>query len=353
MNNQEKKLNNQASTSDNPLTVGVVGVRGYVGRELISLLANQPSLKVDWVSSRQLEGTSLNDLLAQDNNFRPTELDENHYYHQVRVDNFSAEAIAARYTDIIVLAMPNGLAKDFVSLIEQQNSCKLIIDLSADYRFDGRWDYSVPEVNNRNKGVSKTIHNSEQIIKISNPGCYATAMQIAIAPLLGKIQGRAHCFGISGFSGAGTTPSKNNDPKNLKDNILPYGLVEHLHEKEVSYQLNQPVSFSPHVASFFRGINMTVQIDLKGTLTPELVLQCFEDYFENNSFIKVVKDIPNIQQVNHTPFGIVGGFQLSADGKRLAVICCLDNLLKGAASQALQNIALACHLKIEILGSKL
>lgn len=335
-----------------PLTIGVVGVRGYVGRELISLLASQPLIKVDWVSSRQLHGRSLGALLAADEHFRSSDISDNHYYHEVKIDNLSAEAIAEKNTDIIVLALPNGLAKDFVSLIEQKNSCKVIIDLSADYRFDESWIYSVPEIGLRNKATLSKLKNSEAITKISNPGCYATAMQIAIAPLLGKIKGRAHCFGISGYSGAGTTPSRNNDPHNLKDNILPYGLVEHIHEKEVSYQLNQPVSFSPHVASFFRGINMTVQVELTESSTSKFIYECFDSYFKNNDFVKVESSIPNIQQVNHTPYGIVGGFQLSADGKRLTIISCLDNLLKGAASQALQNIALACDLKIEILGSK-
>jgi N-acetyl-gamma-glutamyl-phosphate reductase common form len=351
-------MNNKNSVLDKPLTVGIVGVRGYVGRELISLLANQPSLKVDWVSSRQLEGTLLSELLvdespSNDDNFRSVDIDKNHYYHQIEIASLSAEAIAAKQTDIVVLALPNGLAKGFVSQLEQKTSCQLIIDLSADYRFDDSWLYSVPEINIRNKSLKQTFYNSDEILKISNPGCYATAMQLAIAPLLGKIQGRVHCFGISGYSGAGTNPCKNNDPNNLKDNVLPYALVEHIHEQEVSLQLKQPVSFSPHVASFFRGISMTVQVELEQALSSKIVLEVFEKYFNNNAFVKVVEDIPTIQQVNHTPYGIVGGFQLSADGKRLTIISCLDNLLKGAASQALQNISLAFNLDLDILGSNL
>ncbi len=340
----------EKKASVKPITIGIVGVRGYVGRELIDLLSNQTQLKVEWVSSRQLEGKPLSELLKEDDSFRAKAIDEQHYFHQLKIQNLHADEVAALKTDIIVLALPNGLASDFVTKIEQNNSCKLILDLSADYRFDESWIYSLPEVNTKPNIDYNHALNSKEITKISNPGCYATAMQIAIAPLIGKILGRVNCFGISGFSGAGTKPSANNDPKNLKDNIIPYGLIEHLHEKEVSYQLNQPVSFSPHVASFFRGINMTVQIELKTALTESEVNKLFAVYYKSKSFVKVMPAIPTIQQVNHTPFVAVGGFKVSKDGKRLVVICCLDNLLKGAASQALQNIALACQLDIDILG---
>jgi N-acetyl-gamma-glutamyl-phosphate reductase common form len=348
-------VNNSLGT---PLSVGIVGVRGYVGRELISLLANQSQLKVDWVSSRQLQGKPLVELLNEDENFHPASIDSFHYYHQITIGNLTAEAISQMPTDIVVLALPNGLAKDFVEKIVQNKNCKVIIDLSADYRFDDSWVYSVPEVGSN--GINLAVGNSEQsdVLKISNPGCYATAMQIAIAPLLGNIKGQVNCFGISGYSGAGTKPSVNNDPENLKDNILPYGLVEHIHEKEVSYQLKQPVSFSPHVAPFFRGITMTVQIKLMQPSTEEEIFKVFADYFKQQALIKVQQTIPTIQQINHTPLCYVGGFKLSADGTRLTLVSCLDNLLKGAASQALQNIALACGIelalepKLETLGEK-
>ncbi len=355
------------------LTVGIVGVRGYVGLELIRLLAIQNHLKIAWVSSRQLAGKKLSELLNKDDKFKTVSLDSEHYFHQLQVDNMSANQVANKQTDIVVLALPNGLAKNFVSELEQTNNCRVIIDLSADYRFDDSWIYSIPEISCRqlkeistHPGLIGALENSHSIakvsstmaktsntmIKISNPGCYATAMQIAIAPLVGMIQGRINCFGISGYSGAGTNPSPNNDPNNLQDNILPYGLLEHIHEKEVSYQLDQLVSFSPHVASFFRGINLTSQIELQRKSSKEEITSIFQSFYKDAQCVQVVEAIPNIQQVNHTPNALVGGFTLSADGKRLTIISCLDNLLKGAASQALQNIAAACQLEIDLLGDK-
>jgi N-acetyl-gamma-glutamyl-phosphate reductase / acetylglutamate kinase len=85
---------------------------------------------------------------------------------------------------------------------------------------------------------------------ISNPGCYATAAQLAIAPLLEYIAAPPTVFGVSGYSGAGTKPSPRNDIKFLTNNLIPYSLTDHIHEREISYHLNQPVSFIPHVAQW-------------------------------------------------------------------------------------------------------
>jgi len=319
-------------------TIGIIGVRGYVGRELLNLLAMHEQLSVCWVSSRQLAGQSVSTLLQVNEKFPFNPLPENHYFNQLIVEDLSANGLNSRAADIVVLALPNGLAAPFVEAITNNGNTKVIIDLSADYRFDKQWNYSVPELLSSQKQAS---FKEDGLIKISNPGCYATAMQIAIAPLIGKIIGRANCFGISGYSGAGTTPSETNDVKKLKDNILPYVLLEHLHEKEVSHQLNLPVSFTPHVAEFFRGISMTVQIELKTSSSLEEIQSLFEEFYTNQTSIKVTESIPNIQQVVNSPKCHVGGFKLSENGKRLTLVSCLDNLLKGAASQALQNIELA------------
>lgn len=341
-------------------TLGIVGVRGYVGRELLRLLADHSNIKVDWVSSRQLAGSTLSNLVESDDNFQFRGVSSDHYYQQVQVENLAAVDVANRNTDIVVLALPNGLAKPFVELLENSDSCKVIIDLSADYRFDNDWFYSVPELSklkfieyidkseyiNKSEHIDKNEHiDKSKLIKISNPGCYATAMQIGLAPLVEQINGIAHCFGVSGYSGAGTKPSVNNDPLKLKNNILPYGLIEHLHEKEVAYQLKTPISFSPHVAEFFRGISMTIQLELNDCWQQKDIAKLFTEFYQNQPNIKVIESIPNIQQVVNTNDCIVGGFTLSENGRRLSLVSCLDNLLKGAASQALENINLALNIK--------
>ncbi|MET1253560.1 N-acetyl-gamma-glutamyl-phosphate reductase [Aliikangiella maris] len=309
--------------------LGIVGVRGYVGKELLAIVEQHPHLEIAWVSSRQLAGKPLSELGLTD--LLGTE------QQQILIENLSPVQVAERKTDIIVLALPNGLAKLFVDAIEQHNNCQVIIDLSADYRFDSQWLYSVPEIHNIKQGQAEL----KKPLKISNPGCYATAMQLAIAPIKDLIKGHAHCFGVSGYSGAGTTPSPNNDPDNLHENIIGYKLVEHLHEREVSEKLDCAISFSPHVASFFRGINMTVQLRFKQPQKPHTLFNRFNDFYAMHELVRCQPEIPTIQQVVNTPYCVIGGLTVSKNGNRATIISCLDNLLKGAASQAIQNINLA------------
>jgi len=324
---------------NNKYTLGIVGVRGYVGRELLALLANRKEIQIEWVSSRHLKGKPLCDLLNSDDDFKFEPLPEEHYFKQITIDEFSPEKIANKNTDIVVLALPNGLAESYVNELEGKSNCQLVIDLSADYRFDKDWIYSIPEL------VDLNVFKCDSLVKISNPGCYATAMQLAIAPLFSDIKGQVNCFGISGYSGAGTTPCENNDPAKLKNNILPYSLLEHIHEKEVSHQMDLPVRFSPHVASFFRGISMTIQLELERPWILSEIHQIFETFYKNYPLVKISESIPNIQQVINTNHCIIGGFKLSEDGRQLSLVSCLDNLLKGAASQALQNIYLALNIE--------
>ena len=319
-------------------TIGIVGVRGYVGQELLKLIASHPLLKLDWVSSRQLQGQAISNLC---DHFKSAK--------NLTVETLTPAEVANKHTDIVVLALPNGLAEPFVTAIEQTGKTQVLVDLSADYRFDKSWQYLVPEINNLvldfNKLTPETNNqettNNVHMIKISNPGCYATAMQLAIAPIKDLLAAKPNCFGISGYSGAGTTPNPNNNVAYLTDNIVAYKTVEHLHEKEVSHHLGLDISFTPHVAQFFRGINMTIQLEFSFPMTAEIIENRLNDFYAMHPLVDVQSNLPTLKQVVDSPFCLIGGIQLSADGKRATLISCLDNLLKGAASQAIQNINLA------------
>jgi N-acetyl-gamma-glutamyl-phosphate reductase len=311
-------------------SLGIVGARGYVGKELLNLLANHPYLKVDWISSRKLQGQSSLTLSDDLKDFK--------------IETLTPEQVGQRETDIVVLALPNGLAAPYVEALATNPNTQIIIDLSADYRFHPDWIYSLPELDT----ICLKLNKPPTQTKISNPGCYATAMQLALAPVNDWISGRAHCFGVSGYSGAGTKPCANNNPDNLKDNIIGYSLVEHQHEREVTTRFNKPVSFTPHVAAFFRGINMTVQVEFKGTHTAQCLFERFEEFYADEPLIICQQNVPTIAQVVNTPNCLIGGFSVSADGKRATFISCIDNLLKGAATQALQNLNLVLGHNTEL-----
>ncbi|NIJ68377.1 N-acetyl-gamma-glutamyl-phosphate reductase [Xanthomonas sp. 60] len=302
-----------------PFTLGIVGARGHTGAELIKLVAAHPRLQPAFVSSRERAGQRLSDHHPE-------------FQGQLQYENLDADAVAAKGVDAVILALPNGLAAPFVAAIEAAKPDTVIVDLSADYRFEGRWYYGLPELTRGQYAGQRHI---------SNPGCYATAMQLAIHPLLDLLAGPPQCFGVSGYSGAGTTPSDKNDPALLADNLMPYALTNHVHEREVSAHLRVPVEFMPHVAPHFRGITMTVNLWLNQVQTREQIIARFKHAYAAEPLIEVVDEAPWVSRIAGRHGVQIGGFTLAPGGKRVVVVATLDNLLKGAATQAMQNLNLA------------
>ncbi|MBN6151246.1 N-acetyl-gamma-glutamyl-phosphate reductase [Xanthomonas sp. AmX2] len=311
-----------------PFTVGIVGARGHTGAELIALVAGHAQLELAFVSSRELDGQRVAEHSAA-------------YRGELRYENLDADAVAAKRADAVVLALPNGKAAPYVAALDAAVAADpaamdpVVVDLSADYRFDPGWYYGLPELTRQRYAGQR---------RISNPGCYATAMQLAIAPLLDQLAGPPQCFGVSGYSGAGTTPSDKNNPELLRDNLMPYSLTNHVHEREVSAQLGVPVEFMPHVAAHFRGISMTVNLWLQQPLALEAIGQRYRQRYAGEPLVEVIDEAPWVSRIAGRHGVQIGGFTLAPGNKRVVVVATLDNLLKGAATQALQNLNLALGL---------
>ncbi len=297
-------------------SIGIVGARGHTGAELIRLIAAHPSLELAFVSSRELDGERVAD-----------HVDE--FEGELRYENLGAEAVAVRGADAVILALPNGKSADAVRLLGENAPATVVVDLSADHRFDDAWHYGLPEL---------TRARYERAKRIANPGCYATAMQLAIAPLKDDLAAPPACFGVSGYSGAGTTPSDRNDPDKLRDNLMPYALTDHVHEREVARHLQVPVEFMPHVAPHFRGITMTVNVWLQHATTPTAVAGRFRAFYPGEPLVRVVDEAPWVSRIAGKHHAEIGGFAVAPGGKRVVVVATLDNLLKGAATQAMQNL---------------
>jgi N-acetyl-gamma-glutamyl-phosphate reductase len=300
-------------------TIGIVGARGHAGAELIRLVAVHPGLELAFVSSRELAGQPVHDHVTE-------------YAGALRYENLSHEDVAAKHADVVVLALPNGKAGGIVAAIDEVKPDAVVVDLSADFRFDERWYYGLPELTRESRAGQR---------RIANPGCYATAMQLAIAPLKGELAAPPACFGVSGYSGAGTTPSDKNDPSKLRDNLMPYALTDHMHEREVTRQLGVPVEFMPHVAPHFRGITMTVNLWLQHSTTREAVRARYAAFYAGEPLVRVVDEAPWVSAIAGRHHAEIGAFALAPGGRRVVVVATLDNLLKGAATQALQNLNLA------------
>ncbi|KAJ1662918.1 hypothetical protein IW140_002800 [Coemansia sp. RSA 1813] len=359
-----------SSTGGSPLRVGLIGARGFTGRELIKLIDGHPRFELAFVSSRELAGKPVPG------------------YSKASLDhvNLSAQDVGEiaksgrDRVDVWILALPNGVAAPFVSAIDSATAqlatdqMPVLVDLSADYRFDatGQWAYGLPELHRKSLAANHTR-------RISNPGCYATGSQLGIAPLLPYMDATRlpSVFGVSGYSGAGTKPSLKNDPAFLRDNLIPYAPVNHIHEREVGHSLTRTakathpfntsnpvkVQFTPHVASFFQGIGLTIHVPLHMSMSVKDMTDVFREFYSGERLVHVTQDAPLVKDNAEKHYAVVGGFAVpptSAPGsgtsgsvalaeRRAVVNVTLDNLLKGAATQAIQNMNIALGLS-EYMG---
>ncbi|KAI9826981.1 MAG: Protein arg-6, mitochondrial [Sarea resinae] len=319
--NPNPPFGSKNASNPQPARVALIGARGYTGQALINLLNAHPHMDLKHVSSRELAGKKLQGYSKRD----------------ITYENLSAEDVRRMEDrgeiDCWVMALPNGVCKPFVDAIEQVQKNSVIIDLSADYRFDNKWTYGLPELVNRSDIAKAT--------RISNPGCYATAAQIGIAPLVPFLGGQPTAFGVSGYSGAGTKPSPKNDVENLTNNLIPYSLTDHIHEREISSQLGTSVAFVPHVAVWFQGIHHTISIPLNREMTARDIRTLYQDRYAGEKLVKVTGEPPLVKAISGKHRVEVGGFGVHSSGKRVVVCATIDNLLKGAATQCLQNMNLA------------
>lgn len=302
----------------------VIGGRGHTGSELLPLLHRHPEIQLVAIGSSGAAGEKVGNhvpgledcaLLFQD---------------------ITAQTLRHYPADLYILALPNGQSASYVASIDTHQPASVVIDLSADYRFDDSWVYGQPE------RFAARIAGAK---RIANPGCYATGAQLALAPVLEFLCATPVVFGVSGYSGAGKTPSRRNDPDVLRDNLLPYSLVGHLHERETARHLGREIRFLPHVAAFFRGISLTISAQLDKGWTPDRLRDVFEEFYASCPLISVREAIPEVPDVRGQHGLVIGGFAAGeTEPQGAAWVCVLDNLLKGAATQAVQNINLAFGL---------
>lgn len=302
-----------------PFLVGLVGARGHTGRELIRLIAGHPDLMLAYAVSREWAGRPVAEIAPEDQD-------------ECIFEALGPEEAAKRRADVVILALPDGAGAAYIEAIESNAPHRVIVDLSADRRFDDEWVYGLPELGRASLKGAK---------RIANPGCYATAAQLALAPLVDLLDGAPVVFGVSGYSGAGTTPGPRNDVEQLKDNLMPYALTGHKHEREVSHHLGATVRFTPHVHPAFRGLIVTAHAPLKEALDQTALMQLFEKKYANEPLIALRNAPPELKDGTNRNGVLIGGFAVNDDGKDAVVVAAEDNLLKGAAVQAIQNVNLA------------
>ncbi|MBN2423105.1 N-acetyl-gamma-glutamyl-phosphate reductase [Candidatus Woesearchaeota archaeon] len=294
--------------------IGIIGASGYAGFELIKILSKHEHVELVMLNSQTYKGKPVKSLYPE-------------FQSKLKFTGYSIEEINKLNLDLIFLALPTGASFGILDKLDLSET--KIIDLSYDHRFDTDWVYGLPEINKEKLKKAQLV---------ANPGCYATAAILSAYPVKELIE-HAVFDSKSGYSGAGKNPCYRNDLKNLKDDILVYSIVEHKHEKEIEDKLDVQAGFTPQVMPFFRGILVTAHIFLKENINENEILKKYSDFFNSSEFVKITKEIPEIKQVRNTNNCILGGFKTDKN-KRLVVISVIDNLLKGAAGQAVQNMNL-------------
>ncbi|BGP19393.1 hypothetical protein JCM10213_000630 [Rhodosporidiobolus nylandii] len=339
---QTRAFSSSHSYSATAKRVALIGARGYTGQNLVNLINAHPSLELSHCSSRELAGQPLEEYTKGKVTYQNLGFKEIEQLEQ-RGD-----------VDAWVMALPNGVMAPFVEAIDKGAEAKplekksVVIDLGADKRFDESWTYGLPELYNR-----EALRSAK---RISNPGCFATNSQLLLAPLLPYIAAPPTVSAVSGFSGAGTKSGK--EPKipaeALKGGIKPYSLTDHIHEREAGYQLAKlldesatlnkdtfSLAFMPHVAPWFQGIISTVSVPLNKEMRASEIKALFEEKYAGEQLVKVQSEVPEIYQIAGKHGVRIGGIQVHSSGKRVVLVGVIDNLLKGAATQCLQNLNLA------------
>ncbi|MFZ3383653.1 MAG: N-acetyl-gamma-glutamyl-phosphate reductase [Candidatus Methanoperedens sp.] len=319
------------------MDIGIIGGSGYTGGELMRLLSQHPEAKIKAVTSRNKKGQNISDTHAHLRKIIDLEFED-----------LTPQEVASR-CDIVFTAVPHGTAMQVVpALIEAGTR---IVDLSADYRlktdvFEKTYKIKHTDPREAVYGIPELHPEIPSQQFIANPGCYPTGASLAAAPLAsaGLIE-RVVFDSKSGISGAGVEPSAVSHYPNMAENIQAYKLTTHRHRAEIVQELTQldgslnSISFTPHVIPSVRGILTTAHFFVKKQLSEEDVSAIYSDFYKDKPFIRLIKGIPMLGNVRGSNFCDIG-FEVEKGSDRIVVISAIDNLVKGASGQAIQNMNL-------------
>ncbi len=319
------------------MDIGIIGGSGYTGGELLRLLAQHPEANISAVTSRSRKGQKVSDTHAHLRKICDIEFEE-----------LSAEDVASR-SDIVFTAVPHGTAMQVVPKL--LDAGVKVIDLSADYRLKSdvfEKIYKIKHTDPRSAiyGIPELHPEVAEQEFVANPGCYPTGASLAAAPLAkaGLIE-RVVFDSKSGISGAGAEPTEVSHYPNMAENIQAYKLTSHRHRAEIVQELKRldrglkSISFTPHVIPSVRGILTTAHIFVKKDLSEEEVTAIYWNFYRDKPFIRLIKGIPMLSSVRCSNFCDIG-FEIEKGSDRIVVISAIDNLVKGASGQAIQNMNL-------------
>lgn len=336
--------------------VGIVGASGYTGGELLRLLQRHPEVEIAYLASRTHAGMALRDVSTAvlpncDLVFKPLDV-----------------AAMVDQCDVIITAVPHGAAMEFGPAVLAAG--KRLIDVGTDFRFRNAatyeaWygvDHTCPEITKTAAyGLPELFR--ENIIGsqiVGNPGCYPTSVLLGLAPALraGLVdRSRINITAMSGGSGAGATPSAMLHLPEASENLQVYGVAGHRHTPEIEQGIalllgeptdgsqTTPISFTPHLVPMSRGILATMALFPSEAVDVERLQHVYESFYEGEPFIRVLPQdkLPATKPVRGSNMCHIA-VRYDARSERILIFSAIDNLGKGAASQAVQNMNLMCGL---------
>ncbi|MPT30929.1 MAG: N-acetyl-gamma-glutamyl-phosphate reductase [Chryseobacterium sp.] len=302
-------------------SVGIIGANGYTGSELVRLLAFHPNTELKFLFSRSNSGMKISELYP--------DLDS---ICDLVLTNEISE------TDILFLCLPHKESQNWLNENPFSDDT-FIIDLGNDFRLDGNFEnrnfiYGLPEIH------LKEIKNSKSI---ANPGCFATAIQLALLPLAKEnLLKDIYTTGITGSTGAGQSLQPTTHFTWRNDNISAYKTLNHQHVDEILRQINLlndkevELNFVPWRGDFARGIftSSIIECDLE----LEKIYSLYKDFYKESPFVRISEKPIDMKQIVNTNFCVI---QIEKQGNKIAVHSAIDNLLKGASGQAVQNMNIA------------
>jgi N-acetyl-gamma-glutamyl-phosphate reductase len=324
----------------------VVGATGYVGEELVRLLGSHPHVGISCLTSQNHAGDYIQSLFPNLNGKVDMRCEEMNIFR------------IAEVSDIVFLSMPHG--HSICCAREVLSQGKKVIDMGADFRFDSyeayeKW-YSVEHTGKdmlENAIYGLTEINNEKIKDanlVGNPGCFPTSIILGLAPVLTNriVDPRSIIVDSkSGISGAGKSANTSNLFTEISGNVKPYNIAKHRHVPEINQELSKilgsevSITFSPHVVPMSRGILSTIYCNLDANINADEILNMYKEYYKDKRFVKIMDKgvYPQVKWVYGSNYCHIG-VEIDSVNNRLVIVSALDNLVKGAAGQAVQNMNL-------------
>ena len=321
----------------------IYGANGYIGLELVNLLIKHKHISIRYLCGKSSVGKKLS---FYDKKFKDKKLP--------KIIKFNKNLL--KNVDLIFCSLPNGDAQKISKHLNKKN---ILIDLSGDFRLKNSITYSkwYKSKHFAKKLINKSIYSLPEIKKkielkkyqiISCPGCYPTSILLPLIPLIKNDLVKHKNIIIdskSGYSGAGRGVHKKYKYKNLYESLSVYGINNHKHNPEIEQELkietnkNVKFTFTPHISPMFRGILTNIYVDLKAGTNINKIIQCLKKYYKNDYFIKIKnKNQPlSTNDVINSNFCNISVCR-SREPNKVIIICAIDNLIKGGAGQAIQNL---------------